>query len=174
MDILDSLSLGFLADEEDDSETQSEVSERNLDLYNQEALAKAIDKRVSKFSLDFLLEKLKGSNEEFWSLIFNRLIKFYSLNALKVFIPSVYANPDKRSKEAVVISLIKFIKLDLIGKIEEGTLKDDIDRIGLEKLFEEMKAPINMIWFIKLTDNESLEIFISKIFNESKMEYDEI
>ena len=175
MEILDSLSLGFLADEIDNSsETQSEVSERNLYLYNQESLAKAVDKRVSKFSLDFLLEKLIGSNDEFWSLIFNRLIKVYSLNALKVFIPSSYENPDKRSKEEVVISLIKFIKLNLISKIEDGSINSNISRDEIERLFDEMKAPIDMIWFIKLTDNESLDAFISQIFKESKMEYDEI
>ena len=128
MDILDSFSLGFLADEIDNSsETQDEVNERNLNLYDQEVLSTSINKRLSKFSLDFLLEKLKGSNDEFWQLIFNGLIKIYSLNALKVFIPSSYANPDKRSKEAIVISLIKFIKLDLIEKINESVLKSDID-----------------------------------------------
>lgn len=174
MEILDSLSLGFLADEIDGSEDQSEVNERNLLLFNQEALSIAIDKRISKFSLDFLLEQLKECNEEFWRLIFNRLIKVYSLNALKVFIPTSYSNPDKRSKDAIVISLIKFIKLDLISKIEDGFIKSNIGRDELERLFEEMEAPINMIWFIKLTDNESLDAFVSRIFKESKMEYDEI
>lgn len=170
MGLENSIFLGYLPDEEESEETQEEVNERSLKLYNQSQLIDGISKRISRFELRLLLENLKNSNDEFWILLLKVIIKEYSLNPLKLYLAEGFSGFN-RIRE--IKKLLIFIKILLIEKIIDKELKQDIFRSEFETFINSLDPPELMRVSIKLIDTESLEFFIRHIILESKSDYSE-
>jgi len=162
--------LGYLPDEEEAEETQEEVNERSINLYNQSQLIDGISKRLSRFELRLLMENLKNSNDEFWTLLLKIIIKEYSLNPLKLYLAEGFSGFN-RIRE--VKKLLIFIKIILIEKIIEKGLNIDVARGEFETFIQDLDPSELMGVSIKLIDTESLRFFIRAIIAESKSDYSE-
>lgn len=160
--------LGYLTDEEGDDETQEEVNERTLNLYDQSQLIDSIGRRVSRFELRLLMENLKFSNDEFWVLLLKVIIKEYSLNPLKLYLAEGFSGFN-RARE--VKKLLVFIKIILIEKIIDSGLNPDITRGEFETFIESLNPPELMRVSIRLIDSNSLKSFIRALIIESKSDY---
>lgn len=168
MGLEDYVFLGYLSDEEEAEETQEEVNERSLHLYDQSQLIDGIGKRMSRSELRLLMERLKNSNDEFWTLLLKIIIKEYSLNPLKLYIAEGFSGMN-RIRE--IKRLVIFIKIILIERVIDKGVDININRGEFEDFISDLKPPELMRLSIKLIDRESFGLFIKKIFSESKEDY---
>lgn len=170
MGLEDYIFLGFMTDEEEAEETQEEVNERSLNLYDQRKLIEGVSHRMSRSELRLLMERLKFSNDEFWTLLLKIIIKEYALNPLKLYLAEGFSGIN-RIRE--VKRLLIFIKIILIEKIINIGMDINIGRGEIEEYLKELNPPELMRVSMKLIDNESLGFFIKKIIEESKSDYPE-
>lgn len=176
MGLENSYILGQLEDDIDSSESQISINERSLFLYDQSELIRSIKKRLSKYEIKFLLDKTKDSNEEFWILLLNTLIKHYSLNSIKPYLSEAFKLLDIKKD---TVDLLVFIKFTIMKLIDKGTIDRNMSRKVFENIVSSLNSneKIDIPRFIKdiilYTDNESFNFFRDRIIKESAMSYDE-
>ena len=161
MGLQDSLILGALADEIDQDDTQIEINEESLYNYDKQTLYENIKNRISKYDLEFYFEQIPDTDINYWMLILQQMIKVYHLNSLKVFLPEGFITDDL-SKH--IINLVYFIKYILLTSDKEISIS--LDRESIRNILEELKCPKLVLYFIMLTDNESLKLFLKRIVYE--------
>lgn len=170
MGLEEHLILGKLSDELESDIPQEEINELSIFQYNQFQLITFIGERISKYELKFLLDELKDSNEEFWTLVLGKIIGKYSLNSLKPYLSSGFRMFNIKTE---IPKLLYFLKIDFIDIIIDKKINTDITR---KELFRLLKSTNNIIpkLFIRsinLIDNESFEGLVRILINESKLEF---
>jgi hypothetical protein len=167
MGIQDSLILGITSDEMDSNLDQDEINEISLYLYDQEELLRKVKERMSKYMLEFYIEKIPAEDIEFWSIMLQEIIQVYSLNSLKPYMAEVFRTPELGKN---IKDLLWFVKTDLITNTVEN-ITIDTTREKLVELLKSWKAPILLVYAINMNDGGSLDSFKKAIVQESKMDY---
>jgi len=170
MSLIDSVLLGKLADDIDGEDTQEEVNEESLFLYNQNDLLKSISEKISRYELVYLLNQVKISYNEYWLDVLKEIINVYDLNSLKHYLTD---NIDIPNFNMEIKRLLLFLKLKINYKSFKGmsTYEKYIaeNRQVIEKKLMEFNPPLLMKLAIDYIDNESLGRFLSKIAEISYM-----
>jgi len=160
-DLLDFQILGSLSDEIESVEDQCDISNNAIIEMNKISLYNLIDKRTTLYELNYFIDQLRGLvDTEYWISILKQIIKVYSLNPLKNLLYIQY-DVDVKS---MCIRLLRFIKIELIGNLGGGELKDIISKINHPKIID---------YILRFIDLDSLKKFTEKIDEESKKIYSE-
>ena len=154
MSLLDSPILGRLTDFEEDVETQDEINEESLFEYDQRSLLDSIrDLTISKYDVEFLLERVDSSYGEFWGVCLKEIIHVFSLDTLKNFLFDEFI-PEKIEETKL---LIRFLKCVLPYALRDESLP--VDREGILEFFNKLQQPGYMKYAIDTIDRDSLERF---------------
>lgn len=172
--LLDDQVLGRVADFEDNEIPQDIISGESLFIHNQNELLKSIKRRISKYELDYLMDQVKTSNNDFWREVIKRVSGYYTLNSLRSFLTPSFTKLDF-AKET--IKLLYFLKVRLPEVLFDNNIDYDFfsEANDFEKFLEEKK--INIVPFFKFVlkyiDRDSFREFIRTIISESKTPYSE-
>ena len=159
--------LGRLSDPASSPDTQEEINAESLYLYDQDKLIRAIELRVSKYTLDFYLENLIEAPREYWLLLLRKIINVYNLNTLKLHLSEGFDSNIELQDE--IIKLVYFLKVDLPLFLFDKKIKDTISFDEFRKLISTHEEfPYLFKWSILYIDLESYNLFIKQAVSESK------
>lgn len=168
MGITDQRFLGHVVDSLDGDQEQTDLNETLLFENDQIEFIRSFNSRVSEPLLQYYIDHLDMDNLDYFVLVLNNLSKIYSLNYLKLY---KYEIKDKESYIKNIIYTIIFIKIKLIYLIEIQKIEKDITRDEFEKFIMIEHAPDLLLECIKYIDADSYKKFITRLFNEVKMEF---
>jgi hypothetical protein len=156
--------LGYTVDDEEgDYDTQEEVNEINLYLYDQECFLKLLNYRVSRYALEEYLDQFSDEDSAVWDRAFYIMIKNYSLNTLKTYQTEIkISNFEKHVKD-----LVRDIKIKLQDDITENKININFNIEELDKYLKDNDYHLFIRWSIRFLDIFSYKRFMKKIFEEN-------
>lgn len=162
------LQLGFLVDvddEEDDS--QEEVNEINLYVYDQSNFLELLKHRVNRYILEDYLTQFPIEDSAIWEKAFQTMIRTYSLNNLKTYQTEIKIS----NFEKHVIDLIRDVKIKIQDDIADKKLNADITLGDMDEFTQSNGYHLFFKWSIRFLDKFSFKRFMKKVFEESKLPY---
>lgn len=175
MNMLDDVILGNLVlDERDDPETdQGDINELSIYEHNKNDLISKIDKRSSRYELEFILTQIPGKAEAgFWNWTLRGLIKYYSLNYLKLYLADGFPSNIELEKE--IKKLFFYLKTILIDLIIFNSVKKDIKREDLLEMIKQYNGVYLLVEALNYMDRDSYNRFLNTVFREIHMPFGDV
>jgi len=163
--------LGYLADELGGYETQEDVNENSIKIYNYRSLIEIVPKHVSKPVLDSIIEETDISFIELWEFILNKLVENYSLDQLE-FYDTNWKKSDTFGKD--ISDILIFIKVKMMNFILEDKLNKEMNVSEVQLLFEKESAPEPLKWVLGYLSRDSFTEFLTTVFTEYNDSIEEI
>lgn len=140
--------------------TQEDENIEGLFKFDQQKLLDSVEKRSSIYFLKDLIEKLDGCPEEYWLLMLSRVIRFYHMTPLKIYL-SEYYDVDVKME---TIKLLLFLKGDFLDFL----FKNRITNFNYSEFLKLVNEKLNLSpFFFRVCmvnfDKESYSNFIERI-----------
>lgn len=163
MGLDDYLVLGFMTDELESETPQTEKNIDNIFMMNQKTLLDGVDKKLSRYELNYLLDELNDANEEFWKTLLKIIISTYSMNVLKPFLNDSYDELGKIHLKDEVIGLLRFLKIGITEYVDDSENRGMIKRSLFEYVKDKEENTYLMKYFLVYTDSDSWDKFKYKV-----------
>jgi len=165
--------MGRLVDPSLTDISQETLNAESLFINDKQVLLNLVKEKTTKQDLNFYFDILQDCPNDYWFLLLDEIIKYYSLNSINIIINDISLSNNLDIQKAVK-NLFYFLKNYQFEKITKDFLKSKKEDLTnytfyLKTLKEKsIEIPYLFNWFLTYTDSQSFLDFLKTMKFESK------